>query len=217
MKDIVILGTGGCARELQWLIEDNNLSLSPDDQWNILGFVEPHAEEGSVVNGLPVLSDEWLFEQIGMNVACGLGEAKIRRRVVAKMIARNPSLEFPILISRRANISQRVEMGRGCIMCAGATVTCNIKMDEFVIINLGSIVTHDTVIGAFTQINPSTNISGGVRIGSDVQIGTGVKIIPHVTIGDRVILGAGAVVVDDIPNGCTAVGCPAKVIKRGPT
>ena len=32
MKDIVILGTGGCGRELQWLLEDNNLAAPPEEQ-----------------------------------------------------------------------------------------------------------------------------------------------------------------------------------------
>lgn len=213
MKDIVILGTGGCGRELQWLLEDNNLAAPPEEQWNILGFVEPKADTGETVNGLPVLSDEWLFRQERLHVACGLGESGLRKRVVTKLLAKNPTLRYPVLISRRAHVSPRVEMGRGCIVCAGAVVTCNIRMEEFVTINLGSVVTHDTVIGPFTQVNPSTNISGQVQIGAEVQIGTGVKIIPKVRIGDRAVLGAGTVVIRDIPEGCTAVGCPARIVK----
>lgn len=213
MKDIVILGTGGCARELQWLLEQNNTQLPEAEQWRILAFVDTKADENQIVNGLPVYTDEWLTRQNYMQVACGLGEARVRKRVIEKLRMKNRTLQFPKLVSKDARVSDRVKMGEGCIICAGAIVTCNISLGDFVIVNLGSIITHDTEIGAYTQVNPSTNISGGVIVGCEVQIGTGVKVIPHVTIGDRAIIGAGAVVVRDIPSGCTAVGCPAKVIK----
>jgi len=215
MQDIVILGTGGCARELQWLLEENNrLSESKQEKWHILGFIEPIMQPGVLVNGLPVYTDDWLIKQNGMNVACGLGEAHVRRKVVNSLLRKNPTLQFPVLISKHALVGQRVEIGRGSIICAGVIVTCNIKIGEFVTINIGSVVTHDVQIDAFTQINPSTNVSGGVQIGSGVQIGTGVKIRPKVTIGYNAVLGAGAVVTDDIPANCTAVGCPARVMHK---
>lgn len=199
---------------MQWLLEDNNLVLDDRERWNILGFVEPHAEPGQIVNGLPVLQDDWLFQQEELCVACGLGEAKLRKKVVNKLRTQNPKLRFPPLISRRAHVSPRAEIDQGCIICAGSIVTCNIQLKEFVTVNLGTVITHDTTIGAFSQLNPSTNVSGGVTIGECVQIGTGVKIIPKIKIGDNAVLGAGAVVIRDIPSNCTAVGCPARVIGK---
>ena len=213
MKDIVILGTGGFAREVQCLLEQNNAQLPEAEQWNILAFVDTRAHENQIVNGLPVYTDEWLIQQNSMAVACGLGEARVRKRVIEKLRMQNRTLRFPTLISKAAHVSDRVKFGEGCIVCAGTIFTCNIRVGEFVIANLSCTVGHDTEIDSFTQLNPSTNVSGGVKIGSEVQIGTGVKIIPHVMIGDRAIIGAGAVVVHDIPGDCTAVGIPAKVIK----
>ena len=212
-REIVILGTGGCAREIQWLLEDNNRTRQDDPEWNLLGFVEAHPEPGQIVNGLPVYSDEWLYKKNGMCVAAAIGEAKLRRRVVTKLKRRNPSLVFPCLVSRLAMVSDRVDLGEGCMICAGAIVTCNIRLHDFVIVNLGSVVTHDNEIGAFSQINPSVNLSGKVTVGACVQIGTGVKVIPGITIGDEAVIGAGAVVIRDVPAGCTVVGCPARVIK----
>ncbi|WP_339383644.1 MULTISPECIES: hypothetical protein [unclassified Tychonema] len=40
------------------------------------------------------------------------------------------------------------------------------------------------------------------------------KIIRSVTIGDRALIGANAVVICDVPPGATAVGIPAKIIKK---
>lgn len=49
-------------------------------------------------------------------------------------------------------------------------------------------------------------------IGENCYIGAGAIMIGGITIGDNAIIGA--VVNKDIPSGCTAVGVPAKVVRR---
>ena len=53
-----------------------------------------------------------------------------------------------------------------------------------------------------------------IVIGNNVWIGMNCTILKGVTIGDGVVIAAGAVVTRDIPAGCLAAGCPAKVIKE---
>jgi len=56
---------------------------------------------------------------------------------------------------------------------------------------------------------------GKVYIGSGSWLGIGCSILPGVKIGDNVVVGANSVVTKDIPNYCTVVGVPARVISRG--
>ena len=56
--------------------------------------------------------------------------------------------------------------------------------------------------------------SHGIRIGEDCWLGGGVIVCPGVSIGKRCIIGAGSVVTKDIPDDCTAVGNPARIVKR---
>lgn len=49
-------------------------------------------------------------------------------------------------------------------------------------------------------------------IGDNVLIGAGAKIIGHVRVGNNVKIGANAVVTKDIPDNCTVVGNPARII-----
>jgi acetyltransferase-like isoleucine patch superfamily enzyme len=56
-------------------------------------------------------------------------------------------------------------------------------------------------------------LSGHIHIGSGAHIGTGATIIQGVKIGAGCIVGAGAVVVDDVPEGITVVGVPARPVK----
>jgi len=51
-------------------------------------------------------------------------------------------------------------------------------------------------------------------IGDDVFIGAGARVLGGIRIGDRVVIGANAVVIQDVPDGATAVGVPARIISE---
>lgn len=62
-----------------------------------------------------------------------------------------------------------------------------------------------------------TGVSGGTRhpkIGSGVVIGTGVRVLGSVLVGKGAKIGAGSLVLEDVPEGVTVVGSPAKEVKR---
>ncbi len=59
-------------------------------------------------------------------------------------------------------------------------------------------------------------IEGGKapQIADDVYIGAGARILGGVSIGQGARIGANAVVLQDVPAGATAVGVPARILKR---
>lgn len=66
-----------------------------------------------------------------------------------------------------------------------------------------------------------SNVTIGMRnryafpvIGDDVTIGAGARVLGGITIGNNVNIGANAVVIDDIPDGATAVGIPARISRK---
>lgn len=67
------------------------------------------------------------------------------------------------------------------------------------------LIFQQVTIGTRGQVHPPV-------IGGHVDIGAGAKILGPVTIGNHVLIGANAVVVCDIPDGCTAVGNPSRII-----
>lgn len=72
----------------------------------------------------------------------------------------------------------------------------------------GTCVQHCVTIG-------DLNAGGPVPvIGRNCFIGARAIILGNVHIGNNVKIGAGAVVLEDIPDNCTAVGIPARIIKR---
>ena len=51
-------------------------------------------------------------------------------------------------------------------------------------------------------------------VGSGVMIGAGAKVLGPFSIGDNTKIAAGSLVLHEIPENCTAVGAPARVVKR---
>lgn len=212
MKKIAILGTGGFARELTTLIQDIN-AFSPT--YDFIGFVDGSLPKDTLVNGYPVIGNDDeinnVSEELGLVLA--FGDPKLKKRVKTKFT--NPLLFFPTLIHPSVMIGDRrfVEIGEGCIICAGCILTTNIRIKDFVTLNLQCTVGHDTTINEYSAFMPTCNISGEVNVGEGVYCGTGVKIINLTSIGDYTIVGAGAVIAKSLPARCTAVGVPAKPIK----
>lgn len=84
---------------------------------------------------------------------------------------------------------------------------------------LGVVIHPKSVIGDNVKILQGVTIGGRIGpqlpiIGNNVQIGAGAKILGGVRIGDNAKIGANAVVLIDIPDNCTAVGVPAKIISK---
>lgn len=71
------------------------------------------------------------------------------------------------------------------------------------------ILAHDTSTKMFLGYTRVSNVT----IGDNVFIGAGTIVLPGVSIGNNVVIGAGSVVSRDIPDGCVALGNPAKVVK----
>ncbi len=85
----------------------------------------------------------------------------------------------------------------------------------------GVVIHEDAVIGNNCMIMQQVTIGMTANgeaptIGNDVYIGAGAKILGKVQVGDGARIGAQAVVLSDVPAHCTAVGIPARIIRRLP-
>lgn len=52
------------------------------------------------------------------------------------------------------------------------------------------------------------------QIGSNVFLGAGAKVMGDIKIGDNVVVGANSLVVTDVPDNCTVIGVPARIVSR---
>jgi len=212
MKDLLIFGAGGFGREVAWIVERLN-KVSPT--WNLLGFMDDADDiQGTLINGYPVLGKTGDIRNYpNAYFVVAVGASKIREQIVSNMKTIDPSIQFGTVIDPSVEMSDRVTIGEGTIICAHSIITVNVEINSHVIINLNCTIGHDSVIRDFATLYPSVNLSGITNINRAVELGTGMQIIQGKTVGKYSIVGAGAVVVRDIPAKCTAVGNPAKPIK----
>ncbi len=120
---------------------------------------------------------------------------------------------FIMTIHPSAVVSNHAELGSGCQVFATAVINAGARIGEHCIINTGAIIEHDCELGDYVHVAPNATLGGNVKVGAKTHIGIGASIKQNVVIGKSVIIGAGAVVLDDLPDNCTAVGVPAKIIK----
>ena len=89
---------------------------------------------------------------------------------------------------------------------------------------VGVVIGETTIIGDDVIIYQQVTLGGvstskGKRhptLENNVVIGAGAKVLGNITIGSNSKVGANSVVVKDVPPGSTAIGIPARVLKRGP-
>lgn len=210
MKKIVIIGSGGFAKEVAFLIDEVN---KVERIWDILGYID---NDTGKVNGKYSIfqNDEWLAKtNERINVVIGIGSPILIEKLSNKFI-KNKNLYFPNIIHPNVIADwKRIKLGIGNIICASNTFTTDIKIGNFNIFNLDCSLGHDSCIGDYNIINPSVNISGGVQIGNNNLIGTSATILQSLKIDKDVIVGASTLVNKNIHEKGVYVGIPAKKIK----
>ncbi len=216
MKKLCIVGAGGFAREVAWLVSDIN-RFAPTYQF--LGYVVTDlARLGDHDSRDQVLGDlNWLEENkrkvdvLGM----GIGNPAIKSVISAELESRFPNLEWPALVHPGVQFDRATtQLGRGVVLCAGTIGTVNLIFEPFSMVNLACTIGHETRIGKNCVVNPTVNLSGGVILEEEVLVGTGAQILQYIRVGAGATVGAGAVVNKDVPPHETVVGIPAKPLSR---
>lgn len=114
-------------------------------------------------------------------------------------------------------ISQFARILTGIEIHPGARIGKRLFIDH----GTGVVIGETAAIGDDVLLYQGVTLGGtgnerGKRhpsIGSRVVIGTGSAILGNIRLGDDVKVGAGSVVVHSVPEGCTVVGIPARVVR----
>ena len=116
-------------------------------------------------------------------------------------------------------ISQTGRFFTGIEIHPGATIGRGLFIDH----GSGVVIGETAEIGDECTLYQGVTLGGtgkdtGKRhptLGNGVLVGAGAKVLGPFTVGDRAKIAAGSVVLSEIPPDCTAVGSPARIVRRG--
>lgn len=170
-----------------------------------------------------------MFKQLREDIACVKDRDPAARSAI-EILLLYPGLKA-IRLHRLANkfyerkmffaarwISQRASKKTGIEIHPAVQIGKRFFIDH----GTGVVIGETAVIGDDVTIYQGVTLGGtgkdiGKRhptIGNNVMIGAGAKVLGPVNIGENSKIAAGAVVLNDIPSNSTAVGVPARVVKR---
>lgn len=196
MNRLVLYGAGGHAKVIAEIAEYN-------------GFTELFFYED-----LPTKHTIWNYPVISQIVEGDKCVLAIGNNSVRKKLADSLSNEFITLVHPKSQISSRAMIGEGSVIMGGTTVNVDVKIGKHCIVNTNASIDHDCVIEDFVHLSPNVALAGTVLIGEGTHIGIGSCVIQGIKIGRWCTVGAGAVIIKDIPDGCTVVGNPGKIIRK---
>lgn len=84
------------------------------------------------------------------------------------------------------------------------------------------VIGETAIVGDYCLIYQNATLGGtgkqtGKRhptLGDNVVVGAGAKVLGNINIGNDVRVGAGSIVLQDVPDDCTVVGIPGRIVSR---
>lgn len=206
--NIILIGDSGHAKVITdcvHSIKGFQVVAKLDDK-----HLEKHFAGGFLKGPLAILPE--IMIEYSAKVLIAIGSNEIRKNIIDNCNLADS--DFVSIVHENALISDSAIIGFGSVVMPGVVINADARIGKHAILNTNSVVEHDCFVGDYGHISPGSILTGGVSVGEGSHIGAGSTIIPLKSVGNWSVIGAGSVVVSDIEDRVTAVGVPARVIKR---
>jgi UDP-perosamine 4-acetyltransferase len=206
------IGAGGHARVV---LE----SLQARGDVDVVGLVDANRElKGTEVLGVPVLGGDELLTKLfseGVHHAFiglgGVGDNGPRRKVFE--LLQKHGFTVLSVVHSSAVVSPSATLGEAACLCPGSIVAAGATIGRNVIVNSGAVIEHDCQVHDHVHIASGAVLAGGVVVGEGAHVGAGASVRQGVRIGREALVAMGAAVVEDVPDGATVGGVPARPLR----
>lgn len=214
---LVVLGAGG---ELSQYLEALELRASGGGRRHDVVAVLDDNEglHGREVHGYKVVgplarASEWPEAKL----LWGLGSVKrpTARLEVARRLGL-PLSRYFTLIHPDAFLSPRAEVAPGATILGGSRVCAGARLAPHSSLGFSCLVEHECEVGPGALFACGCLVGGRARIGAGAYLGQGCNVRDSARVGRCATVGMGAVVLEDVPDGTTVVGNPARPLRAMP-
>ena len=204
---VVIIGTGGHAREALDIVEAVNC-IAPT--YSFAGFLDERRDNEALVDlrNARIVGTVDDLGRFDASYVIGIGDGDVRARLDVELSDRG--CRPATLVHPDATVGSLVDLAPGVVIAAGARLTTNVVLGRHTHVNVNATISHDCRLGDYVTVSPGASICGSVSIGDRSMLGAGCTVIPNLVVGAGVTVGAGAVVVNPLADGVTASGVPAR-------
>ena len=189
-KDIIIIGAGGHAAEIDDYIFQSQERYNIDD-FNILGYIDDNESNYNAYQfSAPFLGSIKDHEvRQDCEYIMGIANLKYRKIFIDSFLERGAS--FAGFIHPDTYISRSSKIGKGVVIAPNVNIGPNVSIDDFTLINGRCSIGHDTSIGKCNFISPNVCFSGFSQVGDENLFGINSATIPEIKVGNRNKIAAG--------------------------
>lgn len=208
-RPILVLGPGRMAVHL---IDHFRLHTSH----RVEAFVHDSSPDDvpAKIEGLPVYRLEEVTTLARTHLAvCYLGEPS---RINLARKAERLGFEFARVIDPKAGIDSTTTIGAGSTIGGLTMLDHHSTVGRHCIVGTHTVLGHDCELEDFVTILPGCMIGGNTWFGEGAFVGMGCRIREGRRIGRGAVVGIGSVVIQDVPDGATVAGHPARSLERKP-
>ncbi|WP_319460315.1 acetyltransferase [Micromonospora sp. RTP1Z1] len=217
MRDLVIVGAGGFARETAAAVRAIN---DARPTWRLRGFLDDDpALHGTERAGLPILGGiDRLTEMRETAAVVCVGNPRnyvARQRIVERLAL--PTDRYATIVHPSADVGAGSSVGPGTVLLAGVVLTADVTVGEHVAVMPHAVLTHDDRVYDHATIASGVRLGGGAVLRRGAYVGAGALIREGVTVGEWSLVGMGSVVLRDVPPGEIWAGNPARRLRAADT
>jgi sugar O-acyltransferase (sialic acid O-acetyltransferase NeuD family) len=195
---MLIIGTGGLAKDVIASMEQDLNSLVPD-----VYFFNNVDTENKLFDSYPIYKSfdevQEHFNYLGKEFIVCIGNPIMRKRVTEKIESIGGEMTH-FISQKTCAISPLTKIKTGVVVQQGCIISRNVALGKAVFINASVVIGHDVKIGEYVSIGPGVRILGHAEIGEFSYIGTNAVIMPGVKIGKKVRIGVGKIITEDVPD-----------------
>lgn len=106
-------------------------------------------------------------------------------------------------------------MFTGVNICRQTPIGMGLVVHNFSNINIDAARIGDNLtVNQGVSIGPDWRSNGKPVLGDNVFVGSGARVLGDISIGNNVVIAANALVERSVPDNCTVVGVPARIVSR---